>query len=162
MIAHTFGTGFGETHTWHAPADADLNGDGRLDSVRLDFDGDGLADDAMIDADGDGVAEYAALDLDDDGTPDTYFTDTGNGVWGVRSPPPSGFGAVESGAPPKPGRQWRPVDLDGDGAPDATLVTFADGRRELHLDTDGDGRTDTVLVDSDGDGVVDRVRHRDP
>ena len=80
MIAHTFGTGFGETHTWHAPADADLNGDGRLDSVRLDFDGDGLADDAMIDADGDGVAEYAALDLDDDGTPDTYFTDTGNGV----------------------------------------------------------------------------------
>ena len=35
MIAHTFGTGFGETHTWHAPADADLNGDGVVNFVDL-------------------------------------------------------------------------------------------------------------------------------
>ncbi|MFT4200772.1 hypothetical protein [Gordonia sp. (in: high G+C Gram-positive bacteria)] len=165
-IAHTFGTGSGETHTWHAPADADFNRDGRLDSVRLDFDGDGLIDDLMIDTDGDGVADCAALDLDDDGVVDAYFTDGGNGVWGVRAESPSVGGPAPPPAdhPPKPGRlrrePGRAVDTDGDGRPDATLVVHPDGSRELRLDTDGDGRWDTALVDVDGDGTVDRVDRR--
>ncbi|GAB11457.1 hypothetical protein GOARA_068_01180 [Gordonia araii NBRC 100433] len=164
LIAHTFGTGFGETTTWHAPADVDLNGDGRLESIRLDFDGDGLADDLMIDLDGDGVAEYAALDLDDDGTVDVFYTDAGNGVWGVRAEPPAGPAAPPTAprAAPEPGRMEVPIDVDGNGTIDATLVTHADGRRELRLDTDGDGRWDTALVDEDGDGTIDRVHHRKP
>ncbi len=165
MIAHTFGTGSGATHTWYAPADADLNGDGRPETLRLDFDGDGLFDDAMIDSDGDGVADCAALDLDDDGVLDTFFTDAGTGVWGVRAQPPPGFGprsAPTGNGPPPPGRFEQPIDLDGDGVPDATQVTLPGGRGcELRLDTDGDGSWDTALVDSDGDGVVDTVRRRD-
>lgn len=158
LIAHTFGTGLGETHTWHAPADADLNGDGRLESVRLDFDGDGLIDDAMIDVDGDGVADLAGLDLDDDGNLDAFFTDTGTGVWGIRAHPPPG---LSPGDRPRPGRQLLPVDVDGDGRPDATLI-ISGRSRELLLDTDGDGIWDVGLVDSDGDGTIDRVHRRKP
>ncbi|MFT3901523.1 MAG: hypothetical protein QM728_14935 [Gordonia sp. (in: high G+C Gram-positive bacteria)] len=178
-IAHTFGTGDGETHTWHAPADVDFNGDGRLDSVRLDFDGDGRIDDLMIDSDSDGVADCAALDLDDDGVVESFFRDTGNGVWGVRAQRPE-FSSSGPGPPPapprppptpppppadeapRPGRVGRPIDTNGDGKPDATLVGLPDGGSELRLDTDGDGRWDTALVDVDGDGVVDRIRRREP
>ncbi len=157
LIAHTFGTGFGETHTWHAPAEVDLNRDGRLDSIRLDFDGDGIIDDFMIDVDGDGVADVAALDLDDDGVPDAFFADAGNGVWGIRIDPPAG---VRGGDPPRPGRQPQPVDLDGDGQPDAMLITRGQ-TRELRIDTNGDGEWDVALIDSDGDGAIDRVQYRD-
>ncbi|GED96177.1 hypothetical protein nbrc107697_02160 [Gordonia crocea] len=164
LIAHSFGTGAGPTHTWYAPADADLNGDGRAESVSLDFDGDGLADDAMIDSDGDGVADLVGLDLDDDGVPETFYSDDGSGVWGVRTASPfarapsTSSGQPPTG-PPRPGRQ--PVDTDGDGKADATLVTRGSSR-ELRLDTDGDGQWDLALVDDDGDGVVDRVARRDP
>ena len=62
-------------HVGGRALDTDLDGDGRLDAVRLDFDGDGRLDDAMADLDGDGIADHAALDLDNDGRAESYFTD---------------------------------------------------------------------------------------
>ncbi|WFN92805.1 hypothetical protein [Gordonia sihwensis] len=128
-IEYYFGTGHAPpTHWWTAP-DLDLDGDGRLDAVALDFDGDGRSDDAMWDTDGDGVADLAALDLDDDGVRESFYADGGGGLWETAADPPPDTGAV-SARPPA----------------------------ETPLDTDGDGRPDTVLLDGDGDGFADAYR----
>ncbi|WP_040525185.1 hypothetical protein [Gordonia effusa] len=113
-IDYFFGTGDGSVSHWHSPADADLDHDGRNDAVRLDFDGDGRADDAMWDSDGDGVADIAALDRDDDGTPDSFYRDSGRGLWDVAA-----FAR----------RLY--LDIDGDGRDDCVLT-----------DRDGDGVAD--------------------
>src|SRR5215211_1321429 len=78
-----YGSGDGSATMWTAEPNTDLDGDGRLDAVRLDFNGDGRLDDAMADLDGDGVADHAALDLDDDDRPESYFTDDGSGTWAI-------------------------------------------------------------------------------
>ena len=134
---------------WSGRPDLDLNGDGRLDAIGLDFDGDGMHDDALADFDGDGVADHAVLDLDDDGTPESYFSDDGSGTWAV---------AVDRGG------QLRWFGLDGVEHTGGPLVDF-DGRGQIDdrlVDTDGDGLADRVLcagengatgyVDTDGDG----------
>ena len=132
-LEYFFGTGDGATSTWHSPADLDLDGDGVLDAVALDFDGDGLFDDAMWDSDGDGVADRAVLDLDDDGVPERMFRDSGRGRW---EQPVAGAPAAAG----QPGQQSAP---------------HSPGR--LEIDADGDGRPETVLEDTDGDGYADRV-----
>lgn len=142
----------GAADIWNRPPDLDLDGDGRLDAIGLDFDGDGMRDDALADFDGDGMADHAVLDLDDDGTPESYFTDDGSGTWAV---------AVDRGG------QLRWYGLDGIEHTGGPLVDF-DGI-DIHgaaedrlLDTDGNGVADRVLcpgengvtgyVDTDGDG----------
>jgi hypothetical protein len=116
---------------WQRQPDLDVDGDGRLDAIGLDFDGDGMRDDALADLDGDGVVDHAVLDLDDDGTPEAYFTDDGSGTWAV---------AADRGG------QLRWYDLDGAEHTGGPLVDF-----------DGHGRADDRLLDTDGDGVADRV-----
>lgn len=51
------------------------------------------------------------------------------------------------------------LDTDGDGKVDTTLKdTNGDGVVDtVELDTDGDGRIDTIMRDTDGDGRVDTV-----
>jgi hypothetical protein len=139
----------GTAAMWSRSPDLDLDGDGRLDAISLDFDGDGMRDDALADFDGDGVADHAVLDLDDDGTPETYFTDDGSGTWAV---------AVDRGG------QLRWFGLDGVEHTGGPLVDFDGngGANDRLLDTDGDGVADRVLcpgengvtgyVDTDGDG----------
>jgi hypothetical protein len=124
----------GTAAIWNRPPDLDLDGDGRLDAVGLDFDGDGMRDDALADFDSDGVADHAVLDLDDDGTPETTFTDDGSGTWGV---------AVDRSG------QLRWFGLDGVEHTGGPLVDF-DG-------LDGQGRADDRLLDTDHNGVADRV-----
>jgi hypothetical protein len=121
----------GAAAIWHGQPNLDLDGDGRLDAVGLDFDGDGLQDDALADLDGDGVADHAVLDLDNDGTPEAYFTDDGSGTWAV---------AVDQGG------HLRWYSLDGVEHTGGPLVDF-----------DGHGRLDDRLLDTDGNGVADRV-----
>lgn len=121
----------GTAAMWNGRPDLDLDGDGRLDAVSLDFDGDGMRDDALADFDGDGVADHAVLDLDNDGTPESYFTDDGSGTWAV---------AVDQGG------QLRWYSLDGVEHTGGPLVDF-----------DGHGRLDDRLLDTDRNGVADRV-----
>ena len=116
---------------WHSQPDLDLDGDGRFDALGLDLDGDGLHDDALADFDGDGIADHALRDLDNDGSPEAYFTDDGSGTWGV---------ALDRGG------KLRWFGLDGVEHTGGPLVDF-----------DNHGRADDRLVDSDGDGVADRV-----
>ena len=119
---------------WQREPDVDLDGDGRPDAIGLDFDGDGLRDDALADFDGDGVVDHVVLDLDNDGTPEAYFTDDGSGSWAV---------AVDRGG----NLRW--FGLDGIEHLGGPLVDFDGG--------DGSGRAADRLIDSDGNGVADRV-----
>src|ERR1700739_3409538 len=124
----------GTAAIWPGQPNLDLDGDGRFDAVGLDFDGDGINDDALADFDGDGVADHAVLDLDNDGTPEAYFTDDGSGMWGV---------AVDRGG------EARWLGLDGVEHTGGPLVDF-DG-------VDVKGHADDRLLDTDGNGVADRV-----
>jgi hypothetical protein len=142
----------GSASMWSRPADLDLDGDGTFDAIGLDLDGDGLRDDALADLDGDGLADHGVLDIDNDGTPESYVVDDGTGTWAMavdRDGQVRWFGL--DGAAHAGGPQ---VDFDGQGPPDDRL-----------LDTDGDGLADRVLcstpqgltgyVDTDGDGLWD-------
>lgn len=167
-LEYWFGTGDGEPSTWTSVPDLDLGGAGELDAVRLDLDGDGLRDDAMWDFDGDGVVDRAVLDVGSRSA--RYFADPAHeGVWGQEvsaagPPPPDPGPAVED---------WRTVDYDGDGAADDAVADFdGDGVPDaVLLATRDNTRYDTVLVaeeepdrlsvrlvDSDGDGRLDTVR----
>ncbi len=131
-VDYCLGDGDGSATIWSAPPDIDLDGDGGLDAVALDLDGDVRLDDVLADLDGDGLAEHAVLDADDDDVPERFFTDDGSGTWAVR---------VDRGG------QARWFGLDG----------AEHGAGEPVVDFDGDGQTDDRLIDSDGDGLADRV-----
>ncbi len=121
----------GAAAIWTGQPDLDLDDDGRFDAIGLDFDGDGMHDDALADFDGDGVADHAVLDLDNDGTPETSFTDDGSGTWAV---------AADRGG------KLRWLGLDGVEHTGGPLVDF-----------DGNGGVNDRLLDSDGNGMADRV-----
>jgi hypothetical protein len=137
--------GDGSVSMWSGPA-------------ALDLDGDGLLDDLMADDDGDGLADHALLDLDDDSVPESRYIDDGTGTW------------ARSGAQETPVRWFSvdgvehtgPADVDGDGAVDRVFDVNRDGLADRAIsgdtgfvDTDGDGRWDLRLRDSDGDGAAD-------
>lgn len=152
--------GDGTAAIWAAAPDVDLDGDGEFDAVRMDFDGDGLFDDALGDLDGDGTADHAALGLDSG----VLYTDDGTGTWALAGASPArsprwfsldGAEHVAGGAA---------ADVDGDGRPEELFDVNRDGLADRaldsgaatgYVDTDGDGRWDVVLRDSDGDGAAD-------
>ncbi|WP_305093184.1 hypothetical protein [Prescottella sp. R16] len=145
-LEYWFGTGDGEITTWSSVADVDVTDDGVFDAVRLDFDGDGLLDDVMWDSDGDGRADRVVLDLD--GAGERWFADPdGRGVWAREVDQAPAPPIPPQQAPPPEPSVWRSVDSDGDGRDDTILVAGDDpARMSMRLsDTDGDGRLDTVL-----------------
>jgi hypothetical protein len=151
---YCFGTGDGTASMWTGPPDLDTDHDGTLDAVGLDFDGDGLRDDALADLDLDGTADHALLDVDDDGTQESWFTDDGSGTWSVPVDRVS-----------REGGQLRWFGLDGTEYTGGPLIDFdGDGSADDRvLDTDANGLADRVLsgdgtmgyVDTDGDGLWD-------
>ncbi|MBB2769940.1 MULTISPECIES: hypothetical protein [Mycolicibacterium] len=121
----------GSATMWTAEPDTDTDGDGVFDAVALDLDGDGRVDDALADRDGDGLAEVGARDLDDDDVAEAYVSDDGTGTWML---------SVDRTG------QVRWFGLDG--------VEHTGGPM---VDLDADGQVDDRLVDSDGNGLADRV-----
>lgn len=126
--------------------------------AELDLDGDGLFDDLMADDDGDGLADHAALDLDDDGAPEARYTDDGSGTWAIGG----GAGHPLHWLSLDGAEHTGPGDVDGDGFPDQLLDVDRDGLADRaiagdagYVDTDGDGRWDVRLQDSDADGLAD-------
>jgi hypothetical protein len=124
----------------------------------LDLDGDGLLDDLMLDEDGDGLADHAVLDLDDDTVPEARYTDDGTGTWTVSGAPEAAVRWFSLDGVEHTG----PGDVDGDGATDRVFDVNRDGLADRaisggagYVDTDGDGRWDLRLLDSDGDGAAD-------
>ncbi len=152
--------GHGAADMLSAAPDVDTDGDGTPDGVGLDFDGDGRFDDVLADTDGDGLADHLMLDLDDDGAAERAFTDDGSGTWTVSVDRAGqirffGLDGVEhTGAPiadvDGDGRRDLLVDSDGDGLADRAL-----GDGVAYVDVDGDGRWDVKLADTDGDGRAD-------
>jgi hypothetical protein len=140
---YCFGSGDGTASMWTGPPDLDTDGDGTLDAVGLDFDGDGLRDDALADLDGDGIADHALLDVDDDGTGESWFTDDGSGTWSV--PVDRVSRSVSPG-----GGQLRWFALDGTEHTGGPLIDF-----------DGGGGSDDRVLDTDADGLADRVMSGD-
>ncbi len=115
----------------------DTDNDGVADFLDVDADGDGIADssEGVIDTDGDGVSDYIDTDSDGDGIDD----------------------AVELGSDPN-----NPIDTDADGIPDyldndSTTGGTTDGTTGGNPtdgdDLDGDGVSDALDADIDGDGI---------
>ena len=141
----------------------DGNGDGQIDPENAgDADGDGIADvidddptrhGSGSDSDGDMVPDAVDLDDDNDGVPDVQETDNGADV------DTDGDGVVDR----------LDLDSDNDGLPDSTegigndsLDNDRDGVVDDLTDNNGDGLADQVPVDmvpvdTDGDGMDDRV-----
>ena len=133
-MEYCLGDGDGSATMWTAQPDIDVDGDGALDAVGLDFDGDGLLDDAMADLDGDGFADHLVRDHP---AAAGYFSDDGTGTWAV-SVDRTGLGPLARGL------RWFGLDgIEHSGGP--------------AVDIDADGQADDRLLDSDGDGLADRV-----
>lgn len=125
----------------------------------LDLDGDGRPDAISLDFDGDGLRDDALADLDGDGVADHAVLDIDND-----GTPESYFTDDGSGTWGQGALRW--LGLDGVEHTGGPLVDFdGDGRRaDRLLDTDHNGLADRVLigndsgdyrvayVDTDGDG----------
>ncbi|MGB5402775.1 MAG: hypothetical protein WBN13_02250, partial [Robiginitalea sp.] len=114
-------------------ADIDDDNDGIVDSIEdPNTDGDGKPETNPLDSDGDGVPDYLDLDSDNDGVLDNYEAQkTHNYI------PPSG------------------VDSDGNGLDDAYEENPGDCGGLVPPDTDKDGVSDYLDIDSDNDGILD-------
>ena len=157
---YCLGNGDGAASIWSGEPDLDVDGDGMFDGLALDFDGDGRIDDAIADFDGDGLADHVVLDLDDDDVGEATFTDDGSGTWAVSVERGGqlrffGLDGVESTGGPV-------VDFDGDGALDRLIDVDRDGLADrvlagdqAYVDTDGDGKWDVTLTDTNSDGAAD-------
>jgi len=135
----------------------DADGDGIPNNLDLDSDNDGIQDileAGGADANGDGRidivgTDFDAADADDDGIMD--IIDSGNGVGDTLSNLTNG--SIYTNFP------TNAIDTDGDSIPDyLDIDSDNDGIVDLieagGVDTDGDGRIDT-LVDTDSDGWTD-------
>lgn len=159
-----------EDFAYYSPRDVD--GDGKDDIVHtVDHDGtaalyhlDAAGQPVMreLDTDGDGTFETQEQVLDDTTSQFTQDTD-GDGSFDTVSYVNHATGSrfqqdhyTADGA-----RVESRLDLDGDGLTDVILNdTDGDGTfDQVRLDTDKDGWVNTKLVDTDGDGKFDELHH---
>jgi gliding motility-associated-like protein len=155
---------------------ADTDGDGNLNMLDLDSDDDGIADvveaggsdpnndgvigsGVIVDTDADGLSDI--VDTNNGGTPLTIPNTDGDtrpnyldrdsdndGIADVveaGGSDPDGDGVIGTGAP---------ADTDNDGLADSNDPDF-NGSTLPNIDSDGDGRPNTMDIDSDNDGITD-------
>ncbi|MCB1382271.1 MAG: tandem-95 repeat protein [Notoacmeibacter sp.] len=133
----------------------DTDGDGTADLIDIDSDNDGLSD---TDENGLGVAQVAAnaADTDGDGLKDAYeLAIDGNANDGFvvnegETPLPA-FATTATGAIYLP-------DSDNDASLGISLLNdlnFRDSQLSVVVDTDGDGVVDSIDIDDDNDGILD-------
>lgn len=122
------------------PGRIDSNGDGVDD--RFDMDLDGIINMLDLDSDNDGipdVVEAGGVDADGDGRLDNYNDTDGDGL--------SQLVDSNNSGPINSGNGLGPLDLDGDGKPNA-----------IDRDSDGDGIPDVIEAygpDADNNGIID-------
>lgn len=105
-----------------------------------------ICDDGICpDSDGDGIADYLDDDDDNDGIPTADEDVNGNGD--LTDDDSDGDGIPD---------YLDPLDTDGDTIPDLVEDANNDGN-PANDDTDGDGTPDYLDLDSDNDGIPDRV-----
>ena len=121
----------------------DTDGDGISDQIDFDSDGDGIPDalEGSVDTDGDGTPDYLDLDSDNDGIlDDDEINDlaTDGDLDGITD----SYDVDATGG----------IDANNDGIDDAVTVADITG-----ADTDGDGISNQIDFDSDGDGIPDAL-----
>ena len=157
----------------------DTNADGAIDSLDsgyTDDDGDGMDDDSEptdpFDSDGDGLHNHLDLDSDNDGIHDVE--EGGDAVYdtnedGVIDENDDGFTDADADGMDDDAESTLITNTDNDNFPDfVDIDSDNDGIQDVieggdgDLDTNGDGRIDTldtnddyVFADEDGDGMAD-------
>lgn len=159
-----------EDFVYYSPRDVD--GDGKDDIVHtVDHAGtsalyhlDAAGEPVMreLDTDGDGIFETQEEVLDE--TTSQFAQDTdGDGAFDTVSYVDTASGArvQQDHYTPDGARVESRLDIDGDGLTDVILAdTNGDGEfNEARLDTDDDGWVNTKLVDTNGDGKFDELHY---
>ncbi|MHA8057866.1 T9SS type B sorting domain-containing protein [Aquirufa nivalisilvae] len=124
----------------------DSDGDRHADYLDLDSDNDGILDsiEGEFDPDGDGIPNYLDLDSDNDGILDAWeATDNKRGV-------------IDDNYDGRVDKNGLLPDANGNGLADFLETGFG-GSPAPVPDTDHDGKSDYVDVDSDNDGILDSI-----
>ncbi|MEY4273200.1 MAG: hypothetical protein RL638_148, partial [Bacteroidota bacterium] len=130
----------------YTESNIDSDGDRIPDYVDLDSDNDGILDgrESAADTDGDGIPNYLDLDVDGDGILDSF-----EALIKYRN-------QVDSN---NDGRVDCMTDSNGNGLMDCVETSMGGISCEIP-DTDGDGIPDFLDLDSDNDGILDRIELR--
>ncbi|WP_205753045.1 Ig-like domain-containing protein [Aquirufa beregesia] len=120
----------------------DSDGDGDANYLDLDSDNDGILDtqERSPDTDGDGIMNFLDVDSDNDGILDAW-----EGTDNKR-------GTIDDNYDGRVDKNGSAPDVNGNG-----LADFLEGNPAPVPDTDTDGTPDYIDLDSDGDGVADKI-----
>ncbi|WP_459471052.1 invasin domain 3-containing protein [Aquirufa beregesia] len=120
----------------------DSDGDGDANYLDLDSDNDGILDtqERSPDTDGDGIMNFLDVDSDNDGILDAW-----EGTDNKR-------GTIDDNYDGRVDKNGSAPDVNGNG-----LADFLEGNPAPVPDTDKDGTPDYIDLDSDGDGVADKI-----
>ncbi|WP_269015141.1 invasin domain 3-containing protein [Aquirufa nivalisilvae] len=120
----------------------DSDGDGHANYLDLDSDNDGILDsqERSYDTDGDGVMNFLDIDSDNDGILDAW-----EGTDNKR-------GTIDDNYDGRVDKNGSAPDVNGNG-----LADFLEGNPAPVPDTDKDGTPDYIDLDSDGDGIADKI-----
>ncbi|MHA8052659.1 invasin domain 3-containing protein [Aquirufa sp. OSTEICH-129A] len=120
----------------------DSDGDGDANYLDLDSDNDGILDtqERSFDTDGDGVMNFLDIDSDNDSILDAW-----EGTDNKR-------GTIDDNYDGRVDKNGASPDVNGNG-----LADFLEGNPAPVPDTDKDGTPDYIDLDSDGDGIADKV-----
>ncbi|CAM3893039.1 invasin domain 3-containing protein [Aquirufa aurantiipilula] len=120
----------------------DSDGDGDANYLDLDSDNDGILDtqERSVDTDGDGIMNFLDVDSDNDGILDAW-----EGTDNKR-------GTIDDNYDGRVDKNGAAPDVNGNG-----LADFLEGNPAPVPDTDKDGLPDYIDLDSDGDGIADKI-----
>jgi hypothetical protein len=139
----------------------DIDGDGYEESIAMDTNDDGVIDVVASDFDGDGEIDTVVADTDFDGEPDVIIQETNTAEVEELYASQTNEAIPDVGTDDNNQEQpyMETADLDGDGYEESILAdTNADGVIDaVASDLDGDGKIDTVVADTNFDGKIDEI-----